>query len=145
MVYNAEIMEIICLEDYEGFMIIKLNDEYLHVCFLAPYEFAYNLLHVGKSINIDLWLAYGTAKIIQILQKEIPRNPKVSGGIHRGEVIKVYNKHELRVNCGAFEIDIRSEVPIEVLTSQYIEAHGDYQIFFPDTDYSKDRCWDCIE
>ena len=142
MIYNAEILKIDYIDDYEGHITIKLNSQVLLVSYQAPYDFAKEYIRIHEILPVDLWIVYGEAKRIYIPIKEIPNNHNIGGGIIKGQVRTVFSSDKFRVDCGCFEIDICNEEPIDLCENDYIETRGTYFIFFPDTDWNKENYWD---
>jgi len=149
MIHDAKIKKIPIMNEYESIITISINDEEVDCFCLVPYEFAQNFLRIGEILKIDLWLFDANAKIIQMAVNEIPNFRKTSEGIInrpakkifasqkriserilKGLVKKIFNLYEFRIDCGAFEIDIKNEAPINLFEGQYIETRGTYQIFF---------------
>lgn len=142
MIYEAKVVKIKYMEDYEGSIHININNILLFVCYLAPYDFVKEYLCINTTIPIDFWLFYGTAKKNNIPLKYFPDNLAIAGGIIKGQITKVFSSHEFRIDCGPLEIDILNETSIELSVGEYIEIEGTYQIFFPGTDYTKEATWD---
>ena len=129
------------MEDYEGSIHISINNTLVFACYLAPYDFAKEYLCINKTIPIDFWLLYGTAKQNSIPVKYVPDDLAIAGGIIKGQVTKKFSPHEFRIDCGPFEIDVLNEAAIELGVGDYIETKGTYQIFLPGTDYTKQDSW----
>lgn len=140
MIYDAKIVKIVYMEDYEGSIHIILNNTTLFVCYQAPFDFAKEHLQINKIISVDLWLFDATVHKSSLPIKCIPNNLKVAGGIIQGQITKLISPNESRINCGPFEIDISNNIPLFTV-GDYIRANGTYTIFFPGTGYSKEAVW----
>ena len=140
MIYNAEIIKIDFQDEYEGRVLLKCNGKELLVAHQLPP--ATNKYFVpGKTILVDLWLFYGSPKHSLFTEKQLVESSDVVGGVLRGQVTAVFNSREFRIDCGAVEIDILHEQPLEFSKNEYVEVSGCYYIFLPNTEYSKEEWW----
>lgn len=153
MIYNA-IVEKVCLCGCgdEGDLYIDIDGVKLRVYYQAPDEFildylvegrahvktnalTYELIEKSKPIQLDLWLVYGHFTVNESKIKRFPTDLSVCGGNVSGEVVKMLEDDNYRLDCGIF-IDVKEEKSIEgLIVGDFIEVRGTYQVCFPETEW----------
>jgi len=156
MIYKTRIKEIVlCGCGYEGYMIIELCKNLLKVYYQANDSFIeeyiirnvdivsrnslqYKFFNNDKAIfPLDLWLVYGKCKKLNTCDREYPISINECGGKIKGEIVSLINKDEIRVDCGII-IDVDNELSIDgLIKGDFIETAGTYQVYFPETEFSK--------
>lgn len=138
MDYEVEVLKRNEISEFEGHIIIRINEIELMVAYQASCDFANKYIELHKKLLVDLWLVYGKANRITNPLKALPTNLKVAGGTIKGEVKKILSPHEFRVDCGLLIIDVDNEEPnAEICENDYIEIEGTYQIYFPKTNWAR--------
>jgi hypothetical protein len=139
MRYEATILKIMP-NDYEGLLLISINELIMLVAYQASYEFIEKFQSFDK-INVDLWLVYGKAKKIDNKQKIFPLEHDVAGGTIIGQIVAIHSSFEFRLDCGLLTIDIDNEEAElqNIYLGDYIETRGTYYVYFQDCEYSREN------
>lgn len=131
MIYKATIEKIVAIEEYEGLLLINIEDIKLLAIYWAFDDYIKHNIKVSSNIDIDLWLFDVDVKTV-LNKKRITNDTRTAGSHLFGKILKKMSDFEIRVDCGELTFDIRSGEKIRFDINDYIETEGSNQIFFPE-------------
>ena len=140
MVYSAKVLDVIFLDEYEGSVKMQIAGRELYCWYQANEEFAEPYLKWRSTIQIDLWqTCHGDIEIVSSGELRCVNLPPTHGYQLCGRVIEVFDLRKFRIDCGDFQVDIYNHYETILSVGMYVKFHGEFQIYFPNTEYSYEK------
>lgn len=145
MIYLSKIKRVISWDDYQGTLLISLGAlELLTAYQIVSGEFIFHRFQLGENQPVDVWLVFGKMKHSTTKEKKVMASISSCHGELRGQISRILNKFEYRIDCGKLIIDVNTQdyPSMEVfMVGDYVEISGEFQVFFPDTSCNKSEIW----
>ncbi len=138
MIYSAKVCRLKYFDDYQGPVELKVGRMWLHGWHTFPFSFAESYFVAGETVDVDLWIGFGHAEIVEPGEEFF--DPDTNSA--RGRVFQRLRPRQFRVSCGDFLIDVFDEGDCDPKVGDYIQVKGSLEVFAPNTEYSKEESWD---
>ena len=136
MLYYASIQKI-KPNDYDGYIVFKVNKELLSFYYQAPIEFADEYLLVGRSIVIDIWIELvSEIKELPDFSPYVPFGQYPADGDASGSVHSILGPEQFRLDCGKLTFDVYLGRPVQFAPGTNLWVRGCRHVFFPNTEWS---------
>jgi len=126
--------------EYDGHFILKIDNQEIKAYYLAPELFVKKIHQENQGhFLVDLWMVIGCVKKTKIHKYSFFCDKEFSEGIIQGRILQCFSQNEFRVKS-ELEIDIEVEkCEFELFAGDSVEVKGSYQIYFPNTEWAREK------